>query len=340
MWGVNRQRLVFILLIILLISSISAYGFSKKKIIPNLEKSSDDFYFVHITDTHVINENLDNKTSKKRFQDTLDYINSFRDKPVFIAATGDNVEWGGGSDSGKDNYKTLVSCLYKEEDQYYADSSFSIPIYFTPGNHDYLWETNLDNYHDYICEENRYVVNYDDVSFFFMDSGSNYILEPEDWVLVLGSGLYDEDIAWLENELRNCDSTHKIVLMHHPAISNRTEIGRMQDVIARNRLEFINLCEQYDVELVLAGHTHNSRVFDSDENMYKNYPINCYTVPTLFVQTDDCKEGIHYRNISYIDGEIWLNSCVEVKVKPKNIRSIMFRFPSWIIKILSIFLEF
>lgn len=338
MWGITNKKIAISLLFILLLSNIPAYGLSEKKIFNNLEKDNDDFYFVHITDTHIINKDLDGGTSKKRLLDILGYILSFKDKPAFIVATGDNVDWGGSSSSGKDNYEALVSCLYKKEDQFYADSSFSIPIYFTPGNHDYLWETNLDNYHDYIREEDRYVVSYGDVSLFFMDSGSNYIIEPEDWILILGSGLYDEDINWLENELINCESSHKIVLMHHPAVGDRTKLGRMQEVIARNRLEFIDLCERHDVELVLTGHTHNSRVFDSDENLYKDYPINCYTVPTLFVQTDDCSEGIHYRNISYVDGDIWLNSCVEVKAKPKNIRSFMFRLPSWLTRLLSIFL--
>ena len=105
--------------------------------------------------------------------------------------------------------------------------------------------------------------------------------------------------------------------MHHPAVSTRDELGRMKDTIARNRENFIELCEEYDVELVLTGHTHNSRVYDAEEERYDDLlPLNCNSYPTLYVQTDDCKEGIHYRNISITNDGTILENTQELEYNP------------------------
>ncbi|RLF34134.1 MAG: hypothetical protein DRM98_01170, partial [Thermoplasmata archaeon] len=45
---------------------------------------------------------------------------------------------------------------------------------------------------------------------------------------------------------------------------------------------------------------------------------------TLFVQTDDCKEGVHYRNITVVDDDIWLEKCEEIKIKHPHDKSAVF----------------
>ncbi|MEF8880094.1 MAG: metallophosphoesterase [Candidatus Thermoplasmatota archaeon] len=113
-------------------------------------------------------------------------------------------------------------------------------------------------------------------------------------------------MEWLESKLNNCTSKHKIILMHHPAV-NWDE----HDVIARNRETFIRLCEGYNIDLVLTGHTHTARVFDKNKNFYPNniLPLNCTRHPTLYVQTDACKEGGFHRNITISGNNIILNPC-------------------------------
>ncbi|MCK4365661.1 MAG: metallophosphoesterase [Thermoplasmatales archaeon] len=288
-------------------------------------KNNDDFFFVQITDTHVLHNIFDRPgNSKMRLTNVLKNISNFEEKPAFVAITGDLVEWGGSGSLGALNYQTFIDCFYELDGQFYADSDFNIPIYTTPGNHDYVWENKLTNYNKYVKDENRYVVTLGDSSFFFIDSGANYILEPWDWVLILGSGLYDDDIAWLDEELSTCESSNKIILMHHPAVSTRDEFGRMKDVIARNRENFVDLCEQYNVEIVLTGHTHSSRVFDDEENLLTDLPLNCNDYSTLYVQTDDCKQGIHYRNISVTPDGVILEQTQELEynplIKPRLIR--------------------
>jgi predicted MPP superfamily phosphohydrolase len=277
------------------------------------EPSSSDFYFVQITDTHVLHRIFDRQQlSKQRFSTVIDTVVSFDPKPAFIVMTGDLVEWGGIGLLGALNYQTLRECLYEQGGQLFADSMCTIPVYTTPGNHDYCFQRNLWNYHrlidpNHICEEDRYMVISGDVSLFFMDSGPNYYADLSivfDWH---GQGFTDDDITWLDTELENCSSSHKIILMHHPAV------GPLDDLFIKNRVEFVALCEQYQVDLVLTGHTHHAVVYDHELNEYTDACINCSVYPTLYVQTDDCKQGIHYRNISVVQNDVWLEECVEIE---------------------------
>ena len=281
---------------------------------PGATTSTNGFYFVHITDTHVLHKIFDrNEFRKNRLQTVLTHVTSFKEKPAFVVITGDLVEWGSGL-GGALNYQEFTECFYEKEGQLYADSNCTIPVYTTPGNHDYFWSRTLFNYHRFVDkkhvrENDRYTVTFNGLTLFFLDSGHNEInreAKPYDWIYVLGSGLSLRDIEWLDDALNSCTSQHKIVIMHHPAIN-----WGEYDVIAHNREAFISLCEGYNVDLVLTGHTHAARVFDSNGNFYPNnvLPLNLSFYPTLYVQTDAIKEGYYYRNITISSGSIWLGPC-------------------------------
>jgi 3',5'-cyclic AMP phosphodiesterase CpdA len=287
-------------------------------------KCSDDFYFIQITDTHVMHKLFDMEEEyKTNFARLIDYISLLENKPEFVVITGDLVSSGGGI-IGALHYKAFLECVHKKDGQLYTDTSCDIPVYTIPGNHDYMLNMNLLNYHIFIDNKHvvwsnlldllekrqindRYTVTHENLTLFFLDSGHNYYLNPMNLLDFKGSGLsYWFDIEWLETSLNNCESKHKIVLMHHPAIN-----WGEKDVIARNRESFIQLCEGYNIDLVLAGHTHAARVFDKDKNFYPNnvLPLNCSSYPTLYVQTDACKEGSFYRTITISGNDIFLNPC-------------------------------
>jgi len=295
----------------------------------NIPVCSDDFYFIQITDTHVMHKLIDRSEEyKNKFSNLIDEINSFKNKPAFVVITGDLVSSGGGI-IGSLHYRAFLDCIYKENDQLYTDINCSIPIYTIPGNHDYYFHSNLFNYHRLIDKNHavynnimdlleerqlsdRYIIEHENLTLFFMNSGHDYRLNPIDILNFKGSGLsYWFDIEWLEAALNNCTTKHKIVLTHHPAI-NWDE----HDTIARNKDIFIQLCEGYNVDLVLAGHTHAARVFDKNKNFYPNnvLPLNCNRYPTLYVQTDACKEGGFYRNITISGNDILLNPCIQTVV--------------------------
>ena len=269
-----------------------------------------DFYFIQLTDTHVMHKIFDwTEVSKNRLRSVLGHVSSFKKKPAFIVITGDLTNWGGGILSGVLNCLAFTSCFYTKEGQLYADAAYTIPVYTSPGNHEYVFTRNLWHYHRYIEPKNRYIVTYNNMSLFFLNSGpfcSNYTSG--------GAGLYNCDMDWFTDALENCTSPLKIVLMHHPAVYFRRNDSKMRDVIQQNREAFVNVCENHSVELVLTGHTHESRVFDGAENSYNETLFyNCSVYPTLFVQTTDCDEnGAQYRNVSIIGNNVWLEPCVEV----------------------------
>jgi predicted MPP superfamily phosphohydrolase len=320
----------FILLffsIVLLFSSLVNSDYNKN-LIDNcnfdLTYQSDDFYFVHLTDTHIMHRIFDRyEKTKERLSSVVEHVISFEPKPSFIVITGDLVEWGGSSITGALNCNAFSNCFYKKEGYLFADQDFTIPVYTTPGNHGYCFNRNLKNYQrfidkNHVDDKNRYNITYNGVKLFFIDSGPNHYAHPRYWDDILGDGLYNCDIEWLESELINCSYDKKIILMHHPAINIRKNNGDMGGVIFQNREVFIDLCENYNVDLVLAGHTHNSRIFDSNETLYDTYPINSSQFNTLYVQSDDCKQGVHYRNISIIGNDIWIEENKELNISFSN----------------------
>lgn len=331
------QLFIIILLTFFLFYSYITVGFyeiSDKKLIL---KNDDDFYFVHLTDTHIRHRIFDiNENTKNILTSVVNHVISFDKKPAFIVITGDLTEWGGNKFTGALNCIAFANCFYELDGQLYADENLTIPVYTTPGNHDYMITKNLNNYRKFIDkkhpdENDRYVISYGNLSLFFMDSGPNYFLNPLTLIDICGVGLYNCDIEWLEDNFKNT-TQKKIVLMHHPAVNEPNKYGFIGGVFIKNRENFIDLCEKYNADLVLAGHTHRAVVYDKNLTNYEDLPLNCSLYPTLYVQSDDCKRSIHYRNISIIGDDIWVEESVELSID-------MFEFNNFKIKYEYIFLD-
>jgi 3',5'-cyclic AMP phosphodiesterase CpdA len=333
---INNRFVVISLVFLLVITSFSSITYAyrinvesretQENISTKTTENEDDYYFIQITDTHVMHKIFDLSLEyKNHLINLISHINSFENKPRFVVITGDLVSIGGGL-IGAFNYRAFLDCLYKEDGQLYTDSSCEISVYTIPGNHDYLFHLNLFNYHKFIDNRHtiiqnpkellenrqlsdRFTLTFGNLTLFCLNSGHGYFMNPlREMIHFKGSGLnYWFDIEWFESVLVNCTTKHKIVLMHHPAVN-----WGEYDIIGRNKDIFIQLCEGYDVDLVLAGHTHASRVFDKDKNFYKNemLPLNCSNYPPLYVQTDACKEGGFYRNITISADHIMLDKCV------------------------------
>lgn len=174
----------------------------------------------------------------------------------------------------------------------------------------------LQNYHKYISKNDRYGnypdnynTTYENTFFASLDSGPISInpIFKEDilyflshWKLILqdnwdgwcdkyvcSTGLDDFQIDMLDSWLLNTVATNKIVFMHHPAIDDH-------QMISNNRDEFIQICEENNVNVVLTGHMHQSHIYDSLFNTTKDYEYTSESEngllcnKTYFVQTDDC----------------------------------------------------
>ena len=195
--------LTLFIFITLVFSTVIVAGFNHK--ISNAEiktfdeRLNDDFYFVHLTDTHIRHKIFDrNEDTSSRLKTVVETVVSFENKPAFIVITGDLTEWAAGI-TGALNSITFTKCFFEKDEQFYADEEFTIPVYTTPGNHDYVLHRNLRNYHRFIdkkhvTDEDRYIVTHEDVSLFFMDSGPNYYSDLSILFEWHGEGLYDCDI--------------------------------------------------------------------------------------------------------------------------------------------------
>jgi predicted MPP superfamily phosphohydrolase len=317
-----KLQVVSLFFIVLILNGIVVVGSMQKhsdEPVSVLQKnqSTSDFYFVHLTDTHVVNKLYDHNVTRKQWLTSLlKYVTSFETPPAFVVITGDLVDWGEGS-FGALNYIAFRQCFYQQNRHLYADKNCSIPVYFTPGNHDYYFFRVLCNYHLFVNrialkDHDRYVITFKNLSLFFMNSGPDSRATQSDINNSIAVGLTKKDIAWLDDQLHDCTTSHKIILMHHPAINIRNEDGDMVSVFKHHREQFVELCKKYDVDAVLAGHTHEARVFDAEEHLYENLPMNTSTYPPLFVQSDDCKQSIHYRNISLDGDDLWIEQSHEV----------------------------
>jgi 3',5'-cyclic AMP phosphodiesterase CpdA len=151
-----KLQVVISFLIFFMISGVVVAGsVQNQKDIPAISKNknqgSSDFYFIQISDTHVVHKLYDhNETRKHWLISLLENISSFDTSPAFVVITGDLVEWGEGF-FGALNYYAFMDCFYKNTAQFYADKNCSIPVYFTPGNHDYYPNRHLYNYHFFVA---------------------------------------------------------------------------------------------------------------------------------------------------------------------------------------------
>ncbi|MCX6285191.1 MAG: metallophosphoesterase [Bacteroidetes bacterium] len=246
------------------------------------------FSFIHLSDMHVSTTPAANSdTNAQYFQCAIKEFARLNPKPSFVLVTGDISDIGNMQPLGM--YPAITQHLFPPSltnpaaGAYFIDSAKTIPIYFTPGNHEY-W-TGFDSIHipisndtlfyypHYITPDTDYVIQTASAVIVCMRSGHDspygYPPNPE---LIMGTGLSNAQCSWLRNILRNNSSKRKIIAMHHPPVN---AVGTNSDgspytasVIAdtatnslqNNRTNFLNICDSNHVDVLLAGHEHQNVV--------------------------------------------------------------------------------
>ncbi len=246
------------------------------------------FTFVHLSDMHVSTTPAANSdTNAQYFRCAIKEFASLNPKPSFVLVTGDISDIGNMQPLGM--YPAITQHLFPPSlinpaiGAYFIDSAKTIPIYFTPGNHEY-W-TGFDSIHipisndtlfyypHYITPDTDYVIQTASAVLVCMRSGHDspygYPPNPE---LIMGTGLSNAQIIWLRNILKSNSGKRKIIAMHHPPVN---AVGTNSDgspytasVIAdtatnslqNNRTNFLNICDSNHVDVVLAGHEHQNVV--------------------------------------------------------------------------------
>jgi hypothetical protein len=186
---------------------------------------------------------------------------------------------------------------------YFIDSAKTIPVYFTPGNHEYwvafdsihipISNDTLFYYPKYIAPDTDYAITNANAVIVFLRSGhdSPYGYPPNP-ANVLGTGLSNEQCTWLRNILSSNSSKRKIIVMHHPPVNaagtnsdgthfNAIPLDTATNSLQNNRTNFLNICDSNHVDVVLAGHEHQNVVANrKGDTIGENWPNG-----TRYVQT-------------------------------------------------------
>ncbi|MCX6246706.1 MAG: metallophosphoesterase [Bacteroidetes bacterium] len=266
------------------------------------------FTFVAVSDLHIsdtIAENSD--VNAQYFRCAMKEFEALQPKPAFVVVSGDISNVGNIGPDGM--YTTLTQYLFPPVQTnpgigtYFIDSALTIPVYFTPGNHEY-WTGFLGNgepisndtltyYVKNISPNTDYVIATSLAVVVVLRSGSDgpYGIPPNPQNIE-GTGLSDTQINWLRNVLISNSSKRKIIVFHHPAVNvagtnsdGTPYTGEILDTadnsILNNRTRFLNICDSNHVDLVLNGHEHQNVVAKRNGQVVdENWPDS-----TRYVQT-------------------------------------------------------
>ncbi|MCX6303777.1 MAG: metallophosphoesterase [Bacteroidetes bacterium] len=264
------------------------------------------FTFVAVSDLHVSDTiDPDSDFNAQYFRCAMQEFDTLHPKPSFVTASGDISDVGNRAPEGM--YPTLTRYLFPPTltnpgiGDYFIDAAQTIPIYFTPGNHEY-WTSFEPNgipvtndtiayYTKYITPDTDYVITNSISVVVFLRSGHDtpYTYGPDS---IKGSGFSNEQCSWLRNILALNGSKRKIIIMHHPAVNavgtnsdgspNTTVIpDTAYDSFRYNRTTFLNICDSNHVDVVLNGHEHQNVVVNRrGDTVSENWPGG-----TRYVQT-------------------------------------------------------
>jgi DNA repair exonuclease SbcCD nuclease subunit len=296
------------------------------------ELDDNPFSFAHLTDPHIGSSWLDGwkeELSYPRFTDGLYELMKMSVRPDFVLVSGDVVEYA--NDRWFRDYQAMADSMTAQA---------GIGVYTVPGNHDRYngatgnarcimggdcedglaaYRGNIRNsdlaQEDYFFADDpfNYSFTHKGVRFVGLDSGGDYMPDYElgDMrdVGPEGNGLLAAQINALS---AMATATPKVVFTHHPVFSGGVDACRgdgcarpeLEDAsFAHFREELLGLASTSNLQLVLAGHTHNDMAFDLDGE-----EVELPSDKPLFIQTQSAAKdggvGHGYRLVDVEGGKI------------------------------------
>lgn len=205
---------------------------------------SDSIVIVQITDTQfgffAENKNFEKET--ELYTEAVRQINEL--KPDFVVHTGDFVN-SSKNMTQIEEFKRITGLIDK-----------SIPVYFSPGNHDLGQSPTKNDFEFYFSNygegTNRFSFKHKNAAFIGFNS-----------VIIKSSKNAKEEkrqFRWLKKQLRKAKKANNIVLFtHYPFFIhdfNEKETYSNQSIEVRNK--YFQLFAKYRVDAVFAGHLHNN----------------------------------------------------------------------------------
>lgn len=241
---------------------------SEKDAVQVIPSFDDDFYFIHVTDTHLprtsycYQNGYEQDTSEMDdFRAVIEDINLIN--PAFVLHTGDFVHEGELENFCNNRYYTKAKQILAELD---------VPLYLVSGNHDLggwsdtpmpvgtarrdWWKFFGWKYLNNPPESNAqytqdYSFNYGNCLFIGLEAYRNY-----DWwksEIYGGASFTDGQLSWLHNRLNQANNSELKILFYHFDFDNELDINNL------------------GIDLALWGHTH------SDYGSISQRPYNLAT---------------------------------------------------------------
>ena len=260
-------------------------------------------------------------------------------KPDFILVTGDIADYGCNKDSTC--HTLYADFLLALQRAIYQD----IKVYTVAGNHDRakagssLYHERCDS--DRLCyhqarwcgesgcfiEDCADLCRFQHKGFYFIGLDTDSTTDPDASPgNIKGEGLSDAVWTSLKGEFCNKEKTPKIVFGHHPAVD---PFGLVQ-TFKKHRDDFLDWCDSNNVRLVLAGHTHQNKIFDRYGNNLEHHS----TARPMFIQTPSTGkigfldkyfgDPLGYRWVNVKGTEAYPENVTEIKEDPDRINVSMY----------------
>ena len=208
---------------------------------------SESFRFIQISDPQIGFNPGDEKATIDWFSHTIDRIEELA--PDFVICTGDMTH------NMFDNNWQIAAF-----DSLLARMPESIPVYFTPGNHDYRTK-------EWPGSRDFYAEHYGESTFCFMHKGSLFIGFDSN---LIKEGLADqeaEQFGWLQTQLRELGpgADHIFVFHHCPVVSTSVdEEDTYSNFPEPYRSKYLKLFADNGVTAVFTGHCHRTAELEVD----------------------------------------------------------------------------
>ena len=207
--------------------------------------------------------------------------------PDVIVTVGDNIYDDGTDAEFTSNFLRPMGALFAE-----------VPLYPAFGNHDYAADdlaTSLKNFvvptNNPIGTERYYSVDWGNVHFVMLDS-----------ICLMGEAStsecdVDQQLAWLDNDLRSTTSHWKVVMMHNVLFSS-AKYGARPEEVGPMREMLLPIFEANGVDLVLSGDDH---VYERSHPMKGTEVAPAGTRGITYVVTGHGSEGRNWA----MDQQAW-----------------------------------
>lgn len=189
-----------------------------------------------------------------------------RTAPAFIIHTGDLVYPRGTYDQYNRNYFN-----------YYYASMSSVPIFPTPGNHDYDVPGALP-YLAIHSVPTESVPAADRGKYYSFDWGNVHFVSldaHQSLERAVNSG--GSMLRWLDNDLRSTRLFWRVVFFHYPPYATGPNAGDIRSAWARQYI--VPILERHGVHVVLSGHEHS---YQRSESLWKSGVVRANTGITYF----------------------------------------------------------